>query len=63
MEGEVVAGTMEALLANVETMATTLITVLGQFVDAVIAEPFLLLGVTLMLVGAAVSFLTRLIHL
>jgi len=61
MEGEVTA--MEAILANVTTMATTIISVMGSFVDAVVAEPFLLLGVTLMLVGAAVSFISRLIRL
>lgn len=63
MEGEVVASSMAGILSNVTVMASTVIDVLGDFVTEVVGTPFLLIGVSLMICGAAVSFVGRLIRL
>lgn len=61
MEGGTTTG-MTALLAYATEIVTWVITTIGSFVDMVVAEPFFMIGISLMLAGAAVGFIARLVR-
>lgn len=59
MEGNNV---LQALTSTVDSLGTLIIELIGDFISLIIANPYLMIGVSLMLIGAGVSFLKRLIR-
>lgn len=53
---------LTVLLSTLSEVLEVIITSMTSFIELIISQPYLLIGVVLMLIGAAVSFLKRLIR-
>lgn len=53
---------MDTLFSTMASMFEAVFSSLGAFLNLIVANPYLLIGVSLMLIGAGVSFLKRLIR-
>lgn len=60
MEGEVTA-TMDALLTQLGTVATEVLSIVGEVCTTIVAQPFLLLTTGILLLGGAVGIVGRLL--
>ena len=54
---------LTAVTSVFEALLTLITGSIAEFINVILANPFLLIGLGLMLVGAVVSFLKRLIHI
>lgn len=61
MEGTL-ANTIASILSMTSTVMTSLLTWVGNVAQTVVTEPLFALGIGLFLIGAAVSFVVRLIR-
>ena len=60
MEGEVTSA-MEALLTQLGTVATKVLSIVGEVWTTIVAQPFLLLTTGILLLGGAVGIVGRLL--
>lgn len=56
---EATPATMTAILTDVSTVATSIITLMGQFVTFITSNPLVLLPIIVSIVGLGVNFLVR----
>ena len=60
MEGEVTS-VMDALLTQLGTVATKVLSIVGEVCTTIVAQPFLLLTTGILLLGGAVGIVGRLL--